>query len=118
MRKTVLRQGPRDMQVGLAKRDAVHQVHGLDYGVGRCRGDVPETGSVHDRGKVQLQHIIVDDPDALAKLQEGIAGGGDVEVSSPENLFVDLGVSKDGASSFGVGITGAIETSTKPRTSW
>jgi type IV pilus assembly protein PilQ len=43
----------------------------------------------------------------LNELQEGIAGGGDVEVSSPENLFVDLGVSKDGASSFGVGITGA-----------
>jgi type IV pilus assembly protein PilQ len=44
----------------------------------------------------------------LNELQEIIASGGSTgEVSSPENLFVDLGVQKEGASSFGVGITGA-----------
>ena len=43
----------------------------------------------------------------LNELQDIITSGGSGEVSSPENLFVDLGVSKEGASSFGVGVTGA-----------
>ncbi|MEJ2088894.1 MAG: type IV pilus secretin PilQ family protein [Gammaproteobacteria bacterium] len=43
----------------------------------------------------------------LNELQDIIVGGGQGEVTSPEDLFVDLGVSKEGASSFGVGVTGA-----------
>jgi type IV pilus assembly protein PilQ len=43
----------------------------------------------------------------LGELQDIIANGGGGDVTSPENLFVDLGVSKEGASSFGVGVTGA-----------
>ena len=43
----------------------------------------------------------------LNELQDIITSGGTGDVSSPENLFVDLGVSKEGASSFGVGVTGA-----------
>jgi len=44
----------------------------------------------------------------LNELQEIIVGGGTSgDISSPENLFVDLGVSGPGASSIGVGITGA-----------
>ena len=42
----------------------------------------------------------------LGDLQDIIAAGGTGEISSPEHLMVDLGVSKVGASTFGVGITG------------
>ncbi|MFV2090941.1 MAG: type IV pilus secretin PilQ, partial [Pseudomonadales bacterium] len=43
----------------------------------------------------------------LNELQDIIVSGQPGEVSSPENLIVDLGVSADSATSFGVGITGA-----------
>jgi type IV pilus assembly protein PilQ len=43
----------------------------------------------------------------LNELQDIIVSGQPGDISSPESLFVDLGVSKEGASSFGVGITGA-----------
>jgi type IV pilus assembly protein PilQ len=43
----------------------------------------------------------------LNDLQDIIVGGGQGDVSSPEDLVVDLGVQKEGTTSFGVGITGA-----------
>ncbi|HEY5646547.1 MAG TPA: type IV pilus secretin PilQ family protein [Pseudomonadales bacterium] len=43
----------------------------------------------------------------LNDLQDIISSGGTGEVSSPENLIVDLGVAKEGATSFGIGVTGA-----------
>ncbi len=43
----------------------------------------------------------------LNELQDIIVNGGTGEITSPENLVVDLGVAKEGATSFGVGFTGA-----------
>lgn len=43
----------------------------------------------------------------LNELQDIIVSGQPGDISTPENLFVDLGVAKEGATSFGVGITGA-----------
>lgn len=43
----------------------------------------------------------------LEDLQDIIAGGGVGDITSPEHMVVDLGVAKEGASSFGVGLTGA-----------
>ncbi|MGD8418641.1 MAG: type IV pilus secretin PilQ family protein, partial [Pseudomonadales bacterium] len=36
-----------------------------------------------------------------------VGGGGSGDVSSPEDLVVDLGVAKEGATTFGIGVTGA-----------
>lgn len=43
----------------------------------------------------------------LNDLQDIIANGGSGDISSPEDLIVDLGVLKEGATSFGIGLTGA-----------
>ncbi len=43
----------------------------------------------------------------LEDLQDIIASGGVGDITSPEHLVVDLGVAKEGASTFGVGLTGA-----------
>jgi type IV pilus assembly protein PilQ len=43
----------------------------------------------------------------LNDLQDIISNGGVGDITSPENLVVDLGVAKEGASTFGVGVTGA-----------
>lgn len=43
----------------------------------------------------------------LEDLQDIVANGGQGDITSPEHLAVDLGVIKEGASSFGIGLTGA-----------
>jgi len=43
----------------------------------------------------------------LNDLQDIIVGGGQGDISSPEDLVVDLGVQKEGATTFGIGVTGA-----------
>lgn len=43
----------------------------------------------------------------LEDLQDVISNGGQGDITSPEHLAVDLGVLKEGASSFGIGLTGA-----------
>lgn len=43
----------------------------------------------------------------LQDLQDVIANGGTGDITYPEQMVVDLGVAKEGATSFGVGLTGA-----------
>jgi len=43
----------------------------------------------------------------LEDLQDVIASGGTGDITSPEHMVVDLGIAKEGASSFGIGFTGA-----------
>lgn len=43
----------------------------------------------------------------LNDIQDGIASGGQIDISSPESLIVDLGVAAENATTFGVGLTGA-----------
>jgi type IV pilus assembly protein PilQ len=43
----------------------------------------------------------------LNDIQDGIANGGQIDISSPESLIVDLGVAAENATTFGVGLTGA-----------
>ena len=43
----------------------------------------------------------------LEDLQDIIANGGQGDISSPDQMVVDLGVIKEGATTFGVGLTGA-----------
>lgn len=43
----------------------------------------------------------------LEDLQDIVAAGGVGDITSPEHMVVDLGVAKEGATTFGVGLTGA-----------
>ncbi len=62
-------------------------------------------GAVKNNGPSELRYG--GSLDTLVELHDSAASPeGRIEISSPNNLAVDLGVSRSGASSFGVGITG------------